>query len=427
MTRVDLQQLAIREHEQTEWKENVADLADVLRTLTAFANDLSNLGGGYVVCGAREARDENGFPRLVRAGLFADRLREIEGKVLAECRRSVSPALAPLTEELPSDDPDRRILVFIQPATRFAHTFREADQGSRCFVRVGRSTIEARNGLLRDLLVRKGDLEPWDRRLCESATTGDLDLLALRDALQRMQVYASDATVDTYLSDDLQLSPFVPPLCGRERLTGVLRPRNFAMLLFGRETQRFVPGAYSLFSVYPGLDRSDLHAERHELPGTIIEQARRLAALLEAQAVTVFDKGSIRAPNVMKYPIRALYEAVGNALAHRDYELDQPLRITAFEDRIEVRSPGPLPAGVDRETFRAGRAGPKWRNQALAWFFGRLQLAQAEGQGIPTILRTMREAGSPPPILDAGGEEVMCVLPAHPRARTSIRVSSAAV
>lgn len=412
---VDLQQLSLRESEQTEWKENVADIDDVVATLAAFANDLANLGGGYVVCGAREERDEHGFSRMLTTGLTAARLRELEGTVLTRCRDRVSPPITPLVEELPAATPDRRILVFIQPATGYAHTFRRGDDGAKHFVRVSRNTVEARNGVLRDLLVRKGALEPWDYRPCKAATVADLDLLALRDALQRMGVYSEDRGVEPYLSGDVQLSPFVPTLCVREPLTGVLRPRNFAVLLFGRELQRFMPGAYSLFSVYPGTDRSDSQAARHEIAGTLIEQARRLRDLLDIEAYTAFDKSDTTTPNVVKYPKRALYEAIGNALAHRDYELVDPTRITVFADRIEVLSPGSLPLGVDAVAFREGRAGPRWRNQTLAWFFNRLQLAQAEGQGIPTILRVMREEGCPPPILDADAIRVLCTLPANPR------------
>lgn len=72
--RINLAQLAQRESEQIEWKENVADVNDVVATLVAFANDLQNLGGGYVVCGAHEDKDNYGFPRLVRTGLTAFRL-----------------------------------------------------------------------------------------------------------------------------------------------------------------------------------------------------------------------------------------------------------------------------------------------------------------------------------------------------------------
>jgi ATP-dependent DNA helicase RecG len=412
---VDLEQLARRESEQIEWKENVADIDDVVETLSAFANDLQNLGGGYVVCGAQEAKDEHGFPKLVRAGLPASRMKEIEGTVLTRCRERVSPPITPLVEELETLDPSRRILAFIQPATGTAHTFRRGKDGAKHYVRASRHTIEARNGVLRDLLVRKGALEPWDRRPCSGATEADIDLLSFRDALQRMGAFSSDRGVEPYLSADVQLSPFVPPLFVREAITGILRPRNFAILLFGRETQRFVPGAITYFSIYPGIDRADPHAERHELASNVIEQARKLQELLDIQSYTAFDKTDRAAPNILKYPKRALYEAMGNALAHRDYELPDPTRVTVFADRIEVTSPGPLPTGVALESLRAGAAAPKWRNQALAWFFSRLQIAQAEGQGIPTILRSMREEGCPPPVFEADTLRVVCTLPAHPR------------
>ena len=412
---IDLRTLANRESEQIEWKENVADIDDVVETLSAFANDLQNLGGGYVVCGAQEEKDEHGFPRLVLTGLTASRLKEVEGKTLSRCRDLVSPPITPLVEELPAEQPERRILVFIQPATDQAHTFRRGKDGGKHYVRVSRSTIEARNGVLRNLLVRKGAMEPWDRRPCNAATENDIDLLALREALQRMGVFSSMRGLEPYLSDTAQLSPFVPSLFIREPLSGVLRPRNFAVLLFGHETQRFIPGAFSIFSMYPETDRSDAHSERHEVAGNLLEQARRLGQLLDVQSHVVIDKVSRETPNAMKYPTRALYEAMGNALAHRDYESDQPTRITVFSDRIELLSPGSLPIGVDPSEFREGRASPKWRNQTLAWFFTRLQIAQAEGQGIPTILRVMREEGCPPPQFEVDDSRVLCVLPAHPR------------
>lgn len=412
---VNLEELARRENEQTEWKENVADPDNVVATLSAFANDLQNLGGGYVVCGVQEEKDEHGFPRLRRIGLTANKFKEIEGSVLGLCRTNVSPPITPLVEEIETDDPHLRILVFLQPATGSAHTFRKRNDGAKHYVRVSRETREARNGTLKDLLVRKGALEPWDRRPCNGAIETDLDLLALREFLQRMGRFSAEQGVAPYLSPDYPLSTLVPPLLVAEPLTGVLRPRNFAVLLFGRNPQRFIPGAVTMFSIYPGTDRSDRHAERHELDGNLVEQALRLTELLDVQSYTAFDKTDPKAPNAIKYPPSALYEALGNALAHRDYELVDPTRLTVFVDRIEVSSPGPLPTGVDLEALRAGNAPPKWRNQALAWFFARLQLAQGEGQGIPTILRAMREEGNPPPVFDADQIRVVVTLPAHPR------------
>lgn len=416
MPAIDLKILAARESEQVEWKENVASISDVVKTVVAFANDYSNLGGGYVVCGAAERKDEHGFSRVELPGLAADRFHEVEGKVLAECRQCVDPPVVPLVEPFPAATPDRRGLIFVVPASRTAHSYRaHGKDASTYYIRMGRATVEAKNGLLRELLVRKGVQEPWDRRLCAQARPEDIDPLVLREYLQRMDLWDPGRPFDDYLSPSMQLAAFAPPLCGQDPLTGALRPRNFALLMFGRAPTRFFPGAYSIFSIYPGPDRSEPHAERLHLEGTLIEQTTRLITQLNTQSYALFDKQDRAAPNLLKYPQRALQEATINALVHRDYESDQPVRVTVFSDRIEIYSPGSLPTGVDPARFQAGQATPVWRNQALAYFFNKLQLAQAEGQGIPTILRLMREEGCPPPRFDIGKDSLLCTLPAHPR------------
>lgn len=414
MSVVDLQQLALRENEQTEWKENVADINDVVATLCAFANDLQNLGGGYVVCGAREESDPHGFPSAVFVGVTAKRLKEIENLVLARCRERVSPPITPLISEIEAaGDPSRRVLVFTQAATGTAHTFRRDHDGAKHYVRVSRSTLEARNGVLRALLVRKGVQEPWDRRPCPQATVEDLDLLTLRDTLNRLGLAEPP---ERYLSAELSLSAFVPPLLVRESLTDTLRPRNFALLLFGKQPQRFVPGAISFFSSYEGIDRTSDRGQRIELASTLLDQLRLLLPTVLAEARTLYDKSNLDQPTVSKYPERALREAVVNGLVHRDYELFDPLRVTAFADRIEINSPGGLPFGVSYPEFAAATTGPRWRNQTLAWFVSRLGYAEAEGQGLRTIARTMLATGCPSPEYTADDMHVVCTLRAHPRA-----------
>jgi predicted HTH transcriptional regulator len=77
-------------------------------------------------------------------------------------------------------------------------------------------------------------------------------------------------------------------------------------------------------------------------------------------------------------------------------------------------SPGRLHWGVDRKKFLSGKAGPKWRNQSFAYLFNKLHLSQSEGQGIPTIFRTMKEEGCPEPVFELGEDSVTCILPANP-------------
>jgi predicted HTH transcriptional regulator len=414
-SKTDLKELAARESEQVEWKKNVANIEDVIRTITAFSSDFQNMGGGYVVCGAEESKDEHGFQKVSYPGLTSDRFKEIEGKVMSDAREKIDPAVAPIVDELPGEIDGQRVLVFIVPATGYAHSYRPSGKDSAAYyVRLSRETIEAKNGVLRELLVRKQALPPWDRRLSESAGIPDVDLLAFRDVLTQVGVWNPSVAIEDYFADSMRVSDFVPPLGGKRPLDSAIHPRNFALLLFGKEPTRFFPGAWTKVSFYPGKDRSEQTAERHELTGTVVGQAKKALELLKTHASTVYDKESPE-PNASKYPERALQEAVINAIVHRDYEQEEPTSITVFADRVEIRSPGALPRAVNKEKFLAGQASPSWRNQSLAYFFNKLQLAQAEGQGIPTIIRTMKQLGSPAPRFDLEEAAVTCVLPAHPR------------
>jgi ATP-dependent DNA helicase RecG len=74
-----------------------------------------------------------------------------------------------------------------------------------------------------------------------------------------------------------------------------------------------------------------------------------------------------------------------------------------------------LPRAIDKERFLKGESHPFWSNQSLAYFFSKLQLAQAEVQGIPTIIRVMREEGCLSPQFQVGEESVTCILGSHPR------------
>jgi predicted HTH transcriptional regulator len=416
---VDLKELSSRESERVEWKENGEDknvVNSIVKTISAFANDIANFGGGYVICGAKETKDEFGFPKVLYTGLSSEKLKEIEGKVLQHCRDYISPSVAPIVQELDNpDDKSTRILVFIILASPDAHTYRDGESVNY-YVRISKDTKEARNGILSQLLVKKQKLEYFDKRVSSNANETDIDVLIFRDSIQEMGLFHQGKSLEDYFSDREQIAELVPPLFVRNNFTGLLQPRNFSLLMFGKKSSitSIFPEAHTIVSIYKGLDRSEPTSERHTLTGSIIEQAKKANELLNTQAYMAFDKTSMK-PNQVKYPIRALQEALINAVVHRDYEVPHPIRITIFADRIEIVSPGSLHWGVDKIKFLNGTASPKWRNQSFAYLFNKLQLAQSEGQGIPTIFRTMKEEGCPVPIFEIETESVTCILPAHPR------------
>jgi len=100
MQRIDLHELSVRESERVEWKLNVASIDGIVCTAVAFANDFSNLGGGYIVCGAEETKDAAGFQKVTFLGLSANRFKEVENKFLADCRDHVDPPIVQFVEEI---------------------------------------------------------------------------------------------------------------------------------------------------------------------------------------------------------------------------------------------------------------------------------------------------------------------------------------
>ncbi|MEO0043778.1 MAG: hypothetical protein RL329_3226 [Bacteroidota bacterium] len=425
---INLTELSTRESGIVEWKENVANIKDVIETLVAFANDFLNLGGGYLVCGAKEMKDIHGFQAVQYVGLTAQRLKEVKERVINDCTNStrVNPPLNPKVDELDvPDDSTRKILVFTMDATPYAHSYKnDRDDIPRYFIKTDYNTKEATNGFIRELLRRKGQLEPWDKRLNTKATITDIDELILRQYLQTMRLWSSNKSITDYLSDKEKIEEFIPPLLGRMGIDKPVHPKNFALTLFGKKPIDFCTGAYSIFTIFSGMDKSKQEAETQWITGTVVEQAHKIIELLNIESTIAIDKGAENA-NQVKYPRIALKEAVVNAIVHRDYEMDQPTRIEVFSDRIEIYSPGGLPFNLDAVKFKTGKAKASWRNQAFGRVFHKLNLAQHQGSGIEKIISSMQEEGCPKPIFEVDPDSITCILPAHPRHRIMKQISEA--
>ncbi|MCP4219843.1 MAG: hypothetical protein GY765_34745 [bacterium] len=177
-------------------------------------------------------------------------------------------------------------------------------------------------------------------------------------------------------------------------------PRNFTIVLFGREPHRFFRGAYAVFSVYHGKDKTSKRSQRFELFGPIPALLRDLLARLQIYMGMDIDKSE--APlngktNQWRFSQQAVKEAIVNAFVHRDYHSHEPVRVTVFEDSIEVTSPGGSYAPMGLEAIRKGEIFTAWRNPSLAWFMVELEYAQNEGQGIRTIMELTKETAGKEP------------------------------
>lgn len=98
---------------------------------------------------------------------------------------------------------------------------------------------------------------------------------------------------------------------------------------------------------------------------------------------------------VEKIPEAAFREAVANALIHRTWDMESEIRISMFDDRIEIVSPGGLPSGITEDEYLAGKLSVL-RNRILANVFYRLGFVEIFGTGITRIKQLYKEELSKP-------------------------------
>ncbi len=92
-----------------------------------------------------------------------------------------------------------------------------------------------------------------------------------------------------------------------------------------------------------------------------------------------------------KIPEAAFREAIANALIHRVWDVDSQIRVSMFDDRIDIVSPGGLPSGITEEEYLSGKL-YVLRNRNLANVFYRLGFVEIFGTGITRIKQLYAEA-----------------------------------
>lgn len=114
---------------------------------------------------------------------------------------------------------------------------------------------------------------------------------------------------------------------------------------------------------------------------------------------------------VEKIPEAAFREAIANALIHRVWDVDLQIRVSMFDDRIEVVSPGGLPSGITEDEYLSGKLSVL-RNRNLANVFYRLGFVEIFGTSITRIKQIYSEA-SVKPSFEVSENAIQIVLPVY--------------
>ncbi|MCY4369250.1 MAG: hypothetical protein OXF41_07465 [bacterium] len=363
------------ENEMLDFKRAVSK--DIRETIPAMAMTV----GGYIVHGVNRRLEIVGCPRSQKT---VDRITKISYECAVDVQvRSVVVAGTEIT-----------ITAVPEVCGRIVTT-----PDGRLLRRVGGDSMPLRGGsLARFVQERVGG--PADEETVASIQASDLSLRLVNRVLNAngRPAVPPDGLVRSLA--DLGVARRSPAA------DGVM---TAAVVLFAKEPTRFIPGAsvqlVRRLGVGPGPGVSE---SREECSGPLPEVLDCCLEFIGRHTARYQAVVGTRREDMAEYPESVLREVVLNGLAHRDYRLaGATVDVTVWDDRIEVRSPGPLPGHITVENIREEHYS---RNRRIMQVLKTLRLVEEYGEGVDRMFREMEARLMEPPIFVATSSSVTVTL-----------------
>ena len=230
----------------------------------------------------------------------------------------------------------------------------------------------------------------FDLRPVYSASMNDLDIALFE------RIYLPSAVAFDVLEENNR--PLEHQLVSLRMLDSLEAkvPTVVGILTVGKTPRNFIYGAYVQFLRVNGNELTDPIIDQKEIDDPLPDMLRLIDDLLE---INVSIRSTILGNSVEEkrsdYPIEALRQLIRNAILHRSYEANNtPVRITWFDDRIEIYNPGGLFGQVNESNL--GRGATDYRNPHIAEALKNLGFVQRFGLGIPIAQKALANNGNPP-------------------------------
>ena len=138
-------------------------------------------------------------------------------------------------------------------------------------------------------------------------------------------------------------------------------------------------------------DTIDIFHERHILKDiSILEQYDQALEFIHKQYRYEQVVGG-RRERVETIPLKAIREALANAVVHRVWDINAPIRVLLYKDRLEITSPGGLPVGLSELEYLQGQI-TLLRNPIIAGVFYKLDIIEQFGTGILRIMQAYKDS-----------------------------------
>lgn len=383
------------EQARIEYKEGW-NPESIIHTLCAFANDINNLGGGYLVIGVKE---ENGTPVLPVTGLPKEKLDRYQKDLVQMCHR-IDPVYAPVCQ--PVEFEGKHLLLIWAPGGyerpyRAPRILSKRETGKDYFIRRFSNTVRASQSEINELM-SLGPNIPYDDRVNPAAQISDLRSSLMLDYL---------ATVDSTLAisdkDTLSIAQDLRVVGGPVE---DMHPRNVGLLFFSMQPEQHIRLAQIEVVNIP--DPTGEGMEEKIFRGPL---DRQLADALRYIRNTVVAEKIFKLPNqaeavrVFNYPYAAIEEALTNAVYHKSYAIPEPVTVRIEQDRMAITSlPGPDRSISDEDIAQRHMISAKYRNRRIGDFLKELHLSEGRNTGVPTMLRALEHNGSTPPLFETDND-----------------------
>ena len=374
---------------------------------------MANTGGGLVVFGVRDS------DRAV-VGIEPGRREAVERFAVDAAAENCEPAIFPGLdwEHLPGADGIERLCLVVR-IPRSLHEVHRTNEG-RYLERIGTHRRLVFPDRLSRLLIGRGlaaPVEVWPAR------QGRLDQLDRG----RLVEYFRGRFADWSPPADWPLGwteALVPHKLAAVTDAGPT-PTNLGILMFAERPERVLPSAFVEMVAYRRDEPDGNSADSKRITGPIPRQIEAAVTYLQVSPLNpvLSVKGGGGRKDYPAYDLRALQEAVVNAVVHRNYAAPSQVIVRLFPDRIEFASPGALPNGLTPADLYAGCM-PRRRNENLAGFLRYYEsratggaFMEARGEGFLNLVRASeRLSGRRPRLEEIGDSTKLTIYAAAPEA-----------